>query len=287
MKKIRKILSYSALILFILSCLGGCMSFRKSNQKYEVDFRKASIDALVESDTFNEKKFRYVQLIKDVNAPNLIFIHGAPGSSSAFTDYLKIEKLNTLYNIFIIDRLGYGYSDYGNEATISEQAKLIQYFAENKQLSNVVLIGHSFGGPIAALAAIYLKEKMTRTIMIAPAIDPESEKYIWGGKLAYWKATNWLFSKAWRVSAKEKYHHAAQLRELESAWSQLKTPILHVHGTKDKLAPIKNLEYTQTKFDTKIFTALSMRGKGHLIPFTEKQKCVEMIIDFLEEKHKP
>lgn len=283
MKKIKKTLSFSALILFIFLCLGGCMSFRKSNQKYEVDFKKSSINAQVESDTFKQKKFRYVQLIKDANAPNLIFIHGAPGSSSAFTDYLKIEKINASFNIFILDRLGYGYSDYGNEATISEQAKLIQHFAENKQLTNIILIGHSFGGPIAALAAIYLKEKTLGTVMIAPAIDPDNEKFIWGGKLAYWKATNWLFSKAWRVSAKEKYHHVAQLRELESEWSQLKTPILHIHGTTDKLAPIENLEYSQKTFDTTIFTSKSMKGKGHLIPFTEREQCVEMIIDFIQK----
>ncbi|MDG1711994.1 MAG: hypothetical protein P8H51_07005 [Flavobacteriaceae bacterium] len=41
--------------------------------------------------------------------PTLYFIHGVPGSSDNFNNYLIDSLLNTKANLISFDRLGYGY----------------------------------------------------------------------------------------------------------------------------------------------------------------------------------
>lgn len=259
------------------------MTFRKSNKAYKKAFAKEDIPVNIISETHHGVEGRYLELIVDKNAPTLLFVHGAPGSSSAFTNYLKDSTLNSAYNLVIIDRLGYGYSDYGNYHTISQQAEWIGSLIEKHYANNpVFLIGHSFGGPIVAQTTYIMKGKISGTIMIAPAIDPENEKYFFGGKLAYWKPTKWLFSKPWQVSASEKYQHAAELKLLEANWSKIETPVLHIHGDKDKIAPFINLAYTTEQFNPNYFKGHTWQGEGHLIPFKQMEKTIGLIQAFIK-----
>ena len=258
------------------------MNFRKSTKSLEKQFSKTKHDIKISYHTFNGQDMRYLHYEKNKSLPTLIFVHGAPGSSSSFIPYLKDSSLNNDFNLIAIDRPGYGYSDYGTYYPIATQADWLTDFVNKKLPNNAVfLIGHSFGGPVVSHAAHNLGSKIKGTIMIAPAIDPENEKYFFGGKLAYYKATQWLFSKAWQVSADEKYKHAQELKELEHVLSLINTPVLHIHGTKDKIAPYANLNYSQTHFNPDILSTHSWDNQGHLIPFKEQEKTIEMIRQFI------
>ncbi len=268
-------------VCFIVFVLTNCMNFRKSTKRIQKEFSKTNLDIKVAYHTFNGQRMRYLYYDKKETLPTLIFVHGAPGSSSSFSPYLKDSSLNNDFNIIVIDRPGYGYSDYGTYFPIATQANWLADFVD-KQLYNrsVFLIGHSFGGPVVSHAAHQLGHKIKGTIMIAPALDPENEKYFFGGKLVYHKPTRWLFSKAWQVSADEKYQHAKELKELEHLLGQINTPVLHIHGTNDKIAPYANLNYSQTHFNPDFLSIYSWDKQGHLIPFKEKEKTIEIIRKF-------
>lgn len=279
MKNALIIISCFCFIVFVLT---NCMNFRKSTKSLEKEFSKTNHDINISYHDFNGQQMRYLHYDQKESLPTLIFVHGAPGSSSSFLPYLKDSSLNNDFNIVVIDRPGYGYSDYGTYYPIATQADWLTNFVE-KQFSNtsVFLIGHSFGGPVVSHAAQRLDNKIKGTIMIAPALDPENEKYFFGGKLAYHKPTRWLFSKAWQVSADEKYQHAAELKELEHLLGQIKTPVLHIHGTNDKIAPYVNLSYSQTHFNPDFISIYSWDNQGHLIPFKEQEKTIEIIRNFV------
>ena len=260
--------------------LSSCSSFKVTNQEYKEQLSSINDKLTFLMDSFENRRYRYVYLHNHDSLPNLILIHGAPSSSGAFIDYLKEEKFNQNFNVFIIDRFGYGFSDYGHPASIKEQAMMVKHLVEKRKLKRTFLLGRSFGGPIAALAAVYLEDKVSGTIMIAPAIDPDNEKYIFGWKLAYWNSTKWIFSKAWQVSAAEKKQHAKQLKEIKKEWKRLKTPILHIHGTKDRLAPFKNLKFSKNNFNEGILSSETIENKGHLVAFTQKKR--DLIYAFIE-----
>jgi len=238
-------------------------------------------------DSFENKRFRYLEMKQHPLAATLIFVHGTPGSVTAFTNYLEDTLLTNHYNLVIVDRPGYGYSNYGHYLPLKEQAEWIKHLV-NKAYNNVpvFLIGHSFGGPIVARAACLLDTNVCGTIMVAPALDPENEKYFWIGKFGIWNATKWMVSKALRVSATEKYSHAESLKEIEHEWSNLKTPILHIHGDKDKLVPFINLEYSKKVFDTAVLETDVWEKDGHLIPFTKPSEFSQAISLFVDKHTK-
>lgn len=267
-------------LFFAILFFSSCSSFQVTNQEYQQVLSPINAKLTFFTDSFENRGYRYVYLHNHDTLPNLILIHGAPSSSGAFIDYLKEEKFNQSFNVFAVDRLGYGFSDYGHPASITEQAIMVKHLVEKRKLKRTFLLGRSFGGPIAALAAVYLEDRVSGTIMIAPAIDPDNEKYIFGWKLAYWNATKWIFSKAWQVSAAEKKQHAKQLKEVKKEWKRLKTPILHIHGTKDRLAPFKNLNFSKNNFNEGILSFETLENNGHLVAFTQKKR--DLIYAFIE-----
>jgi len=282
-KKIMKItIKISFLLILVILTLVRCVTFRKSDKSTLKQFKKETLIPIVVNDTIQGKQLRYVHLKSEKNLPTIIFVHGTPGSSNDFLNYLKDTSLNKYYNLISIDRLGYGYSEYGNYNGIKEQAEVLKALVDKINLKETYLVGHSFGGPIVAHASLIIDLK--GTVMIAPALDPENEKYFWFTKLAYWKGTRWLTSKALRVSAIEKYKHAQELKELESGWANINSPILHIHGTKDILVPFINLQYSINHFPKEFLTTSIWEKEGHLIPFTEKERMMKEIKAFVGRK---
>jgi len=285
LKRIMKItlLGFICIALFLM-IFTGCMNFRRSTKKFNEEFKEFNIKVTVVQDTFENKGIRYLSYIKNNSLPTLIFVHGAPGSSTSFSDYIKDTSLNQHFNIIVVDRLGYGYSNYGKYTSLDQQATWLAKLVKQKSsMSKVFLIGHSFGGPIIARSAVKLGNTLAGGIMIAPALDPENEKYFFGGRLAYWKATRWMFSGAWRVSASEKYRHANELKAIENDWSLIQSPIYHIHGTKDKLVPFSNLAFSSSHFKDTVLQTYSWEEEGHLIPFTKKEKTIKLIISFVNK----
>ncbi len=272
------------LLLGLILVSVGCMNFKKSDRAINRDLKKIPIQYSIESANYSGRSMRYLS-IKNKNhlAPVLVFIHGAPGSLTSFYSYIKDSSLTDKYNIVVVDRFGYGESDYGKYTDINTQVDhLARFLKDLKKGRPLFLIGHSYGGPVAFYTAAKSGNLVNGTIMVAPAIDPNNEKYFWFGKLGYWKATRWLTSKALRVSASEKYNHVNDLLEMEQYLNKLESPVLHIHGTVDKIVPVVNTKYTSENVDKKWLEISIWKESGHLIPFKEQPRLVEAITNFIE-----
>lgn len=111
-----------------LFVIPACLNMRKSDKKILRDFKKNGLNGQVKFFDFENKSIRYV-VSKPIDKQkiSILFVHGAPGSSTDFEDYLNDKELNKLGNLISIDRIGYGYSDFGNSQTsIQTQAKAIE-----------------------------------------------------------------------------------------------------------------------------------------------------------------
>lgn len=212
----------------------------------------------------------------------VLFIHGAPGSGNAFYGYLKDSSLLKNAKLITYDRPGYGYSDFGKSLpSIQKQALIIDEIIEALDLKKVIVVGHSYGGPIAALSALK-NNKIKDIVMLSPAIDPNSEEYFWVGNFAKWKATRWLVPRAFVVAADEKYAHAKELKAIESSWKNIKVPILIIHGKEDFLAPYKNMEYVKDYFPRALISPITLPNENHFIPWTKKQLVIRKIDSLIQ-----
>jgi pimeloyl-ACP methyl ester carboxylesterase len=246
---------YFVIFLMPICSLVSCLTFRKGDLQTIKLAKKYAKEITVQYFDHHDISVRFVYY-QNVNqsAPLIVLIHGAPGSSSAFMDYLKSPILTDNYSIIIVDRLGYGYSDYGRYAAISDQSHAIIALIHSVQnvYQDVFIAGHSYGGTITAAIACFRPEFLTASVLMAPAIDPENEKYFWFSKLGKWKATRWMASGALKVATDEKYNHAKELKEWEDKWENINTPVLHIHGSNDNVVPFLNLEFSKKKFSERV-----------------------------------
>jgi len=214
----------------------------------------------------------------------LVFVHGAPGSWDAFKEFITDIELVDRTRIVAYDRPGYGGSDEVVMSSIQEQSKILNEIIEQNKLKRTVLVGHSYGGPIAGLAGLDNRMDVDAVIMIAPLIDPDSEPMFWYSYFSYWKMTSWLLPDELIVAGAEKFAHASELEKMEDLWKNADCNFVHVHGLKDGLAPGKeNIIFAQSQIPQEKLEMHIYNEKGHLLIWTDYELMKEIILETLDK----
>ncbi|ONM22917.1 1-acylglycerol-3-phosphate O-acyltransferase [Zea mays] len=127
-------------------------------------FRSASDEPrFINTVTFDSKE----------NAPTLVMVHGYGASQGFF--FRNFDALASRFRVIAIDQLGWGGSsrpDFTCKSTEETEAWFIDSFEEwrkAKNLSNFILLGHSFGGYVAAKYALKHPEHVQQLILVGPA----------------------------------------------------------------------------------------------------------------------
>lgn len=270
--------------LGVLLCFSSCtvLQWRSSDEEIYTTFAKANIPTsitYVRIDSL-DLDVRIQSITKAQDNYNLVFLHGSPSSLSAWNGYLKDSTLHNQVNMHAIDRPGYGYSNFAEELTsIDVQAKVISHVIQERNLQNVITVGSSYGGPLAARVAIE-NDKVKGVIMISPAIDPLNEQRIWQSSFTQFWLTRWLVPTGYRVAGDEKTTHAKELAKIENDWSKVTVPVLHIHGDADDLVPYINVAYSKKVFsDIEIITT---PDTGHEIAWARPDLIIPYIFEMIE-----
>ncbi len=287
MPYLRKLLwsiSFLAIALAVVVMQSGFRSSDTATRRY---FKKRGTEIEVHRIPYRGDSLRWIECGSSApDAPLLLFIHGAPGSANNFYKYLADTTLQRRARLLSLDRPGYGYSSYGHaEVSIEQQAEAVHEIIKTKSGNQkVVVIGHSYGGPIAAKMAMDYPERVAAVVMLAPVIDPAHEPLFWYSNFAAWKATRWMLSPAWKVSGAEKFAHARALKDIEAGWGKLQVPVVHLHGEKDELAPPVNADFSSRHIPPASLRLIRMPKAGHLIPFVEYPEVQAEILRLLNNQ---
>ncbi|CAA6663181.1 unnamed protein product [Spirodela intermedia] len=106
-------------------------------------------------------------------APTLVMVHGYGASQGFF--FRNFDALAGHFQVIAIDQLGWGGSsrpDFTCKSTEETEAWFIDSFEEwrkAKNLSNFILLGHSFGGYVAAKYALKHPEHVRQLVLVGPA----------------------------------------------------------------------------------------------------------------------
>ena len=269
---------FVGLILFINSCV----SFHTEDQKVKRYFEKRQTPVRIHYLDFHGEPSRYIETGLDQSNKLILFVHGAPGSSNNFFTYLADSVLLSQARLVAVDRLGYGNSNPGQaETSIKIQAEQIQQVVQQYQADTVILLGHSYGGPIVGKCAMDFPESITAIVMLAPVNDPDNELIFWYSHIGRWKATRWMLPAALKVAADEKFSHARALAAIADGWKGIHIPVVHIHGRKDGLAPLSNVAFSEKNIPPKYLNLIYMEDTGHLIPWTDYEIVRETLLDLL------
>ncbi|MCG6167336.1 alpha/beta fold hydrolase [Leptospira sanjuanensis] len=216
----------------------------------------------------------------------LIFIHGSPGGWQNYAWYLENKSLLEHYCILSLDRPGFGKSNPGMVvADVEEQATLIgnaihEFLKSNSilEIKNIVIVGHSYGGPIAAKIASDPKNRIDLLVLLAAPLSAEHEEIQWYNQIADWSWVKFFLPREIRNSNNEMLPLRDQLRSLEVFWTKIYCKIILIHGRKDSLVPFKNLEYFQTHFLESQLTTIALAEEDHFIPWTQKNLVEKVLL---------
>ncbi len=231
------------------------------------------------------RRIRYVELGHD-SLPLIVFIHGAPSSSSFWTDLLLDTLLLEHAKLLAVDRPGYGYSGFGQpEVSVSKQAAYIARLLQRKRVehTSIILHGSSYGGTVAARIAMDYPELVDGLLLQSASVAPGEEKTYWiSYPTSHW-TLSWLMPSTIRVANAEKLSHRQQLEEMAPHWGNIRSPAIVLHGTSDELIYPTNAEYVRDKLKNALFLEVQMvKDKGHDLLWTGRKLLIRSLLKLLD-----
>ncbi len=137
-----------------------------------------------------------IEAERKADLPPVLFIHGA---STSLLDPLNAfrEPLEGRGPLLFVDRPGHGGSQAGpaENRRPDGQAHAIARLMEERGIGRAIVVGHSYGGAVAAALALEHPEKLRGLLLLSPALYP------WPGGIAWYYTASvapvfgWLFTR--------------------------------------------------------------------------------------------
>ena len=98
----------------------------------------------------------------------VLFLHGWGGSTNSFLSLAK--KLDNDYKVILLDFYGFGKSRFPNNALDTyEYAIQIYLFLKRRNISELSIVSHSFGGRVAIILSSVFNIKINKLVLISTA----------------------------------------------------------------------------------------------------------------------
>jgi pimeloyl-ACP methyl ester carboxylesterase len=264
----------------------------------------------------NGQKLHYID---EGKGETILFVHGTPSWSFDYRNIIKDLKEN--YRCIAIDHIGFGLSDKPEHYDYSTQnhSKTLEKFGLEKQLDNITLVVHDFGGSIGLNFAIQHPQKVKKLVILnswlwSSKTDPDfiklskilknpllpflyrylnfSPKFILPKSFGDHKLSNRLLRQYTKPFANKTQRNGALafakslLNDqdwFEELWNKRQTistkPTLFIWGMKDPMIKPHNLEKFQSGFTNS--TTLKLETSGHFPQEEQPKKVIKAIFDFL------
>lgn len=209
--------------------------------------------------------------------PRIIYVHGSPGSATAWADYLTDPVPG--HEAIAIDRFGFGNSEpKAPVPSLDEQARAVAPFLVERDGQWPILVGHSLGGTIVCQAAVDYPDKVGGIVILAGALSPDLEKIHWYQRLADFWIVPSLLPTGLVNSNRELMPLKGELETLSSRLGEIVCPIAILHGKRDMLVPVANVDYMREKFrEVAIAEVTVLPKENHFLPWTIGPRIRETI----------
>lgn len=255
----------------------SCFTFRTPDKKVIASFREKGIELKTRYVKSGDYAIHYVQSGADT-LPTLVFIHGTPGSWTAFEPYHADSLLLSRFRMISIDRPGFGYSNFGKAINQEQQSALmlpvIRSFKNGKPLW---LVGHSLGGATVLQLELDSPGISDGLVIISGSIDPALEKPERWRYVVARTPLKLLLPGAFRPSNEELIYLKEDLKIMKPRLSEIRPPVFFIHGDTDKWVPPSNVDFGMKMLTGSAKLDTAWISGGHFIPWT----AFESVRDYL------
>jgi pimeloyl-ACP methyl ester carboxylesterase len=277
-------------LIVIVLLFDRLVQFRMDDKELTAWFHDRHISPHIQYYEALGRKVRYVQ-VGDQPKATVLFIHGAPSSLSYWKAYLSDSTLLSRATLYAADRPGYGYSGLADDLPdISAQAAILKEVLDSLHKAHhpIVVVGVSYGAPIAARLAMDYPELVDGLILMAPPLGPGQERIFWFTYLVENPLIHWVVPRMLKTANKEKIHHKEELTKMLPLWSHIHVPVMYLQGQEDELVFTSNADFARTHLTNVPSLDIQMiPGRGHLIAFTEKNRIEKAILTMLDKVGAP
>ncbi|MDH4297502.1 MAG: alpha/beta hydrolase [Cyclobacteriaceae bacterium] len=253
--------------------LYSCMTFRMSKKEVDDFFAERNIHGTQHSYKVGFREMHYVSA-GDSSKPLILFVHGSPGSLSAFINFLADTALLGRALLISTDRPGFGYSNFGNgEASLTKQSEALKPILEKyKDNRPIILVGHSLGGPLIARMSVDYPELVDGLIIVAGSIDPDLEpNETWFRAPLASPFLSWLLPRSLRASNEEIYHLKPELEKMLPYWSDITCPVTVIQGQQDSLVPPENADFARRMLVNAPVEFIFKADMDHFVPWSNPE----------------
>ena len=280
-------LFFFLLFTTIIAVLHSCMTFRSNSKEVDEYFKKKGVDGTQLSYKVGFRDIHYVKA-GDQTKPLVVFIHGSPGSLTAFIHFLADTSLLRQTEMISTDRPGFGYSNFGNGVgSLHEQCEILLPMIEaNKNGRPVILVGHSLGGPLIARMAFEHPDLIDGLVIVAGSIDPELEpNETWFRAPLATPFLSWVLPRSLRASNEEIYHLKPELEEMLPMWAEIRCPVIVIQGKKDSLVPAANADFAKKMLVNAPVEFIFKDDMDHFVPWSNPELIQEAIVTLIDPNH--
>ncbi len=264
------------------------MQFRMSKSEIDQFFlNKEKKGVLHEYPVGKGRVINYLH-VGDENLPLVVFVHGSPGSLSAFIHFMADTALLKRAQLISVDRAGFGESNFGYaEKSLEKQAQYLKPILEKyKNNKPIILVGHALGGPVIARMAMDYPPLVDGLVLVAGSIDPEQEPHeTWFRAPLATPFLSWILPRSFRASNFEIYKLKPELQEMLPQWKNITCNVTIIQGKKDDLVSPANTDFAKKMLvNASSVDYIIKEDMNHFVPWQHPELIKEAILELLSKK---
>lgn len=195
----------------------------------------------------------------------VVFIHGSPGLGEEWLPFLTDVPQGRLH--LAPDRPGFGESGSEPVTALQQQADALVPLLGSALQVPVVLVGYSYGGPVALRLAADHPDRVAGLLLIGAAADPGLEEIHPLQEVAALDFFQQLLPTELANSNAELMALQDGLEALQGDLARIRMPVTVVQGTADTLVPPSNADFLRAHLPVPP-SMIMVEGEGHFLPWT-------------------
>lgn len=279
------------LLVWVIAVQSGCLAMRTTDADWSQKLKaknQSIVPQFIDIQAKTGRRIHAVALTSVDTLPLIVLVHGSPGSSDAFLDYLADTAFTKKARLVALDRPGFGYTEgFGKpEPSLAAQAAAVHAIANHlAPQQKVILVGHSLGASVIARFAMDYPELTAGLVFVAGSIDPTLEEHPWWQKAVDVPPLKWLTPKSLWTSNAEIIPLENELESMRLGWPSITCSVRVVHAVNDRLVPVANADFAKKMLIncTDLQTEILPDG-DHFILWSRSSQIIKVMEGLLPKK---
>lgn len=218
---------------------------------------------------------------------HVLFIHGSPGLAEEWAPYLAATPAGQ-YRL-AVDRPGFGDSPPEDHLDgLEAQARAIAPLLLPPEAGGTVVVGYSYGGPLALRLAVDHPEAVAGLVLVGSAADPAREETNPLQTLAANDFFAGLLPSELANANTELLALPPELHDLADGLATIRVPVALVQGLEDALVPPANTSYILRHLPPATPTRVYLIEDGdHFLPWTHSDVLEQALACVLADAGQP